>query len=306
MNAVVGVGWCKSVPCPTCRSVPYPKFPAPMPMGGVNVTMLPFICGIEFEDYRLPEYVKQYEDLIKFCLQHQLKRNASFLGKVCYLTIWERDIAAGEFLGQDCVQTKAGLSVNFPGGLGKKWRCPKFLEYKGIQWINSGGVYLMSNSPESTNLWKCKIKEKIVSKNGNIEHMREFLPNAAKNCWNGMMEPDKVYRITERTPLDNLPLKKQTKVQFFRITTSKVPFWCQDHYTASPLGVLPDPRITEIVSDGKILTEWREEALKQIMIPAPSQEEDTSSPAPCSCVSTEDQESPSGSVNTQEILHLNE
>ena len=142
-----------------------------------------------------------------------------------------------------------------------------------------------------------------MRKNGNIEHMREFLPNAAKNCWNGMMEPDKVYRITERTPLDNLPLKKQTKVQFFRITTSKVPFWCQDHYTASPLGVLPDPRITDIVSDGKILTQWREEALKQIRIPAPPQEEDTSSPSPCSCVST-DQESPSGSVNIQEILHI--
>ena len=163
----------------------------------------------------------------------------------------------------------------------------------------------MSNSPESTNLWKCKIKEKLVTKNGNIEHMREFLPNGAKNCWNGMMEPDKVYRITERTPVDYLPLKKQTKVQFFRITTSKVPFWCRDHYTASPLGVLPDPRITEIVSDGKILTQWREEALKQISIPAPSPEV-TSTAAPCSCVSNEDQQSPSGSVNIQEILHLNE
>ena len=139
-----GSGLVQECQCATCRSAPYPKFPAPMPMGGVNVTMLPFICGIEFEDYRLPEYVKQYEDLIKFCLQHQMKRNASFLGKVCYLTIWERDLSPGEFLGQDCMQTQAGLSVNFPGSMGPKWKCSKYLEYKGIKWINSGGVYLMS------------------------------------------------------------------------------------------------------------------------------------------------------------------
>ena len=68
-----GSGLVQECQCATCRSAPYPKFPAPMPMGGVNVTMLPFICGREFQDYKLPGYVKQYEDLIKFCLQHQMK-----------------------------------------------------------------------------------------------------------------------------------------------------------------------------------------------------------------------------------------
>ena len=159
-----------------------------------------------------------------------------------------------------------------------------------------GGIYLMSSVVESTKIWKCKVRNKAVGKNGNIEHMREFLPS--KNCWNGMMEPGKVYRITDRTPLDCLPLKTETKVQFFRITTSKVPFWCQDHYTANPNGVLP-----EIVSDGQILTDWKEEAFKLINYPLPQEEEeDTNTSAPCSCVSTGDLETTS--IDTQAILHL--
>ena len=278
-----------------CQCVPYPKLPAPMGMGGLNVNMLPFICGREFKDYKLPETFKQYEGLIKFCLHHQLKMNPNFLGKVCYITVWEKDAAVGNFLGHDCMHTQSGLNVNFPGGLDSKWQCRPYLKHRGVEWINNGGVYLMSNVPDSIRFWKCKVSDKFVKPNGNIEHMREFLPNAAKNCWNGLMESGRVYRITERTPLDCLPLKKQTKVQFFRITTSKVPFWCKDHYTENPLGVLPDPRSTEIVSNGQILKDWKEEALKLMT------SEDTGTSAPCSCVFADQEKIP---INTEVILHV--
>ena len=39
--------------------------------------------------------------------------------------------------------------------------------------------------------------------------------------------------------------------QFFRIVTADVSFWFRDHSTPNPLGVLPDPEVTQIVSGDK-------------------------------------------------------
>ena len=60
--------------------------------------------------------------------------------------------------------------------------------------------------------------------------------------------------------------------QFFRIMTSEVQFWFQDHYTANPMGVLPDPHVTEIVlcdetsEELHIVDNWKEEGYEQMRI----------------------------------------
>ena len=60
--------------------------------------------------------------------------------------------------------------------------------------------------------------------------------------------------------------------QFFRIMTSEVEFWFKDLYTANPLGVLPDPNVTEMVvgkdssaEDLKFLQDWKSEGFEQMM-----------------------------------------
>ena len=68
-----------------------------------------------------------------------------------------------------------------------------------------------------------------------------------------------------RTPHESLPLKKGAFRQFFRLVTSqvvinslfiyllgsKVSLWYADHSTPNPLGVLPDPDVTRIVTGDK-------------------------------------------------------
>ena len=55
--------------------------------------------------------------------------------------------------------------------------------------------------------------------------------------------------------------------------TSEVEFWFKDLYTANPLGVLPDPNVTEMVvgndyseGDLQILQDWKSEGYEQMRI----------------------------------------
>ena len=110
-----------------------------------------------------------------------------------------------------------------------------------------GGIYIASNVPFSTRVWDCKVKnEKIIGgRNGNIEPLREFLPSRGL-----LLQSDVVCRMSDTTPHESLPMKITTMRQFFRIMTCEVRFWYKDfkdYFTPNPLGVLPDPRVTEIV-----------------------------------------------------------
>ena len=108
-----------------------------------------------------------------------------------------------------------------------------------------GGIYIASNVPFSTRVWDCQIKnEKIIGRNGNIEPLREFLPSSY------LLQSGVVCRMSDTTPHESLPMKTTTMRQFFRIMTCEVGLWFKDfkdYYTPNPLGVLPDPRVTEIV-----------------------------------------------------------
>ena len=54
-----------------------------------------------------------------------------------------------------------------------------------------------------------------------------------------------------RTPHESLPIKEGAFRQFFRLVTSQVSLWYADHSTPNPLGVLPDPDVTRIVTGDK-------------------------------------------------------
>ncbi len=62
-----------------------------------------------------------------------------------------------------------------------------------------------------------------------------------------VVQKDCLYWYTDRTPYEWLLLKERTEIQYFRLVTSEVSIWCQDHWTVNPLGVAPNPDKTKIV-----------------------------------------------------------
>ena len=117
-----------------------------------------------------------------------------------------------------------------------------------------GGIYMASTVENSCKLWDCQILPDhgehgdivgSVGSFGNIEHLRNYLPEGK------VMVENQMYWITDRTPHESLPLPSRTYRQWFRLVTSGVSLWFQDHSTENPLGILPDPKITKIVKGSK-------------------------------------------------------
>ena len=128
------------------------------------------------------------------------------------------------------------------------------------------GIYMATNGPDSTRVWNYKVNAKKLGENGCIEHMRESLSDDGE-----IMKPGHLYWVSDRAPIESLSMKESTMSQFFRITTSEVGFWFKDNYTANPLGVLPDPNVTDIVAGNeisdenlKLVHDWKEEGYKQM------------------------------------------
>jgi len=67
--------------------------------------------------------------------------------------------------------------------------------------------------------------------------------------------PGRLYWLTDRTPFESLPLQEAAQRQFFRIVTSQVSLWYADHSTVNPLGVRPDPAVTQVVRGDKFSLE---------------------------------------------------
>ena len=127
-------------------------------------------------------------------------------------------------------------------------------------------VYMATNVPDSTRVWNHQINAEKFGENGHVEHMRESLLDDGE-----VLKPGHVYWVSDRAPIESLPMKETTTTQFFRITTSEVGFWFEDHYTANPLGVLPNPNVTDIVVGNKfseenlkLVHDWKEEGYKQM------------------------------------------
>jgi len=119
--------------------------------------------------------------------------------------------------------------------------------------VFTGGIYMASTIDASCRAWNCKIiKDKasgreVIGKHGDIELLRNLLPPEQEVTTKGHL----MYWMTDRTPHEALPLKKGTYRQFFRLVTSRVSLWFQDHSTPNPNGVKPDPQITKIVKGSK-------------------------------------------------------
>ena len=99
---------------------------------------------------------------------------------------------------------------------------------------------MASNVAASTRVWNCEIKNPndIVSEHGDLEHIRSFFD---KGCF---LRPGELCWMTDKTPHESVPLAKGTKRQYFRLVTSEVTAWYENHSTKNPLGIVPPKNVT--------------------------------------------------------------
>ena len=271
-------------------SYEYPEFPSP---SGININMMPFLCGKTFEECKLPDNLLPYWDLIHLCIGHHWHRDnhhlwpkrkyPSDLGKVYYLTIQESEVESGQS------QRRPGLHVDSPGGvriknqdsltgnqMGNKGSGSS-RKYNDHRW-GAGSCHVFNLGTEADKDLFEVFEENLCVTFGGI-YIASNVPNSTR-AWNcavddvvvgqhgdiehlrsalpgegEVLRPGQVYWITDRTPHESLPLKKRTPRQFLRIVTSEVSFWFKDHSTTNPLGVLPDSTITKIAVGNKFSVE---------------------------------------------------
>lgn len=253
--------------------VNFPKFK------GLQINMMPFIMNVQdFSKCCLPDYLEKYwEKLIRRC---PLEKEQ--IGQVGYLTIHE------SFVQENSSQRRSGIHTERPGAVrlqlesrgeedetspsdaadgandrdapgGKHYGDGYSLVRRfSFDWggghlkrlqetaVVKDGIYMASNVDDSCEIYNCEIMDdSLIGEHGDIEHLRGYLPPGH------VLQGNCIYWLTDRTPHESLPLKKSMRRQFFRLVTSKVSLWYEDHSTKNPLGVEPDSEKTKIVKGSK-------------------------------------------------------
>ena len=235
-------------------------FPKPK---NIVINMMPFVMSKRFfEECCLPKNLHDYwRRIIAFCPVDEEE-----IGKICYLTIHENKVK------KKCSQRRPGIHTESPGrvkirsarndvicrdnrGMGSSnvikneiyayWG--KGTAYRGEDRIEKrGGIFMASTVGNSCRVWDCQItNDDLIGELGDVEHLREFLPEGE------VMKPNCLYWLTDRTPHESLQLDQKQYRQYFRLVTSQVSLWYEDHSTKNPLGVVPDPSITKIIRGSK-------------------------------------------------------
>ena len=250
-------------------------FPPPQ---GVNINMMPFFMERSFKKCKLPHYIEPYWSQIFG--KHKVISEEE-VGNIGYLTIHEGCVVENDTQGITGIHTDCSgevvLGENECGDIIYLGRVSEDNEDKMIYNIENrngggfmktrtyaslrscdhrrrmvqvpvlfGGIYMASNVSDYCEVWDCQVLpdnngKEIIGNLGDIEHLREFLPNSKR------MSKNRIYWITDRTPHKSVPLEKGTYRQYFQLVTSQVSVWFEEHYTKNPLGVVPNYEKTKVV-----------------------------------------------------------
>ena len=245
-------------------------FPSP---NDLNINMMPFKMCREFENCFLPENLRQYWELFIQPLFSPYREASARLeeGKVCYITIHESLVGPGKSQRRPGLQIELGAinrmteqkssqgvaHTNDEEVMGNGIADTEFYRhpYASATWmidIVKGGIYMATNVSESCAVWNSQIRydkinkaKEIIGSHGNIDIIKPYIGKQT------IMDPNKIYWITDRTPHESLQLKKETYQQYFKLVTHWVSHWFEDYYTKNPLGLMPDS-FTRIVRGSKL------------------------------------------------------
>lgn len=185
------------------------NFPNPK---GININTFPFIMG---DPNSLPEEYREYQSLIDACSLPE-----SELGKVGYLTVSESFVAADKSQRRGGVHTEKHPSLSWGGG-----------GWGG----RDGGLYMSSTVGGSCAVWDTYVD--TPGHMGDCEHLRDTLGNET------LLKGSELVWMTDGTPHEALPQKESGYRQFFRLVTSEVSLWYEEHSTANRLGIRPNCEI---------------------------------------------------------------
>jgi hypothetical protein len=213
------------------------SFPKPT---GININMMPFVIG---DPASIPKEHRQYSSLLDRCRQER-GQDIEY-GKIGYLTIQEGIVPMGQSQRRPGLHTEAPGLVTMKGGRGTV----ETFWGKGSMRLHNlqGGIFMASTVWDSCKVWNAQISnpKEVVGRLGDIEHFREFLGEGYT------MEANELFWITDTTPHESLPVGRDVYRQYFRFVTSGVSLWYKKHSTENPLGVVPDSRWTQIITEDK-------------------------------------------------------
>ncbi|CAJ1934296.1 unnamed protein product [Cylindrotheca closterium] len=203
------------------------EFPPPADR---NVNMLPFIFGSQDS---LPRDLQCYYPLVAKC-----PFNKDEIGQVGYLTVHE------SFVDATKAQRREGLHIETPGIFRSAKRAAKFIPGQETSWgwgryspnRYDGGICMASSVSNTSKVWDALVDKKcpnIVDKHGGCEHLRSLIGKGTK------LKAGELIWMTDCTPHEALCQETSGYRQFFRVVSSYVSHWYEDHSTRNPKVDLP-------------------------------------------------------------------
>jgi len=198
------------------------KFPEPK---NININMMPF----EIDRMNsLPKNLHQYWPLIERC--------SGLDSKICYLTIVESFVKAGQTQRRGGLHTESPGYLHLPGKTGLLrfyigWGGPSNMaESNNLQF--HGGIFMASNINDTCRIFPYQLTKHgdMVGEGGDMGFLREFLLE------NKLLSANCLTWLTDTTPHESLPVTKDCYRQFFRVV-GKVTAWYKQHSTPNPLGI---------------------------------------------------------------------
>jgi len=207
-------------------------FPDPT---GVNCTNMPIRIGSADS---VPDHMQEYLPLLAAC-----PLNCDDWNKIGYLTIHEKIVehdTKGNF-----INPWSNNSTKSEGGVGKfvvQTDGPSrpvssdqyFYDHNlRVYYSYVGGVFMASNLSDKCRLWNCKVRnmdQGTLKEAGGEEQLRNVLGECQ------LLKSGELVWVTESTPVEYLPLKEGTQVQFFSLTMSPP----KDHESCTPNPLMPE------------------------------------------------------------------
>jgi hypothetical protein len=192
---------------------------------GRYVNMMPIIFG---DINTLPKYLRDYNDIINRC--------AFKKGTTVYLTIHESMVEKGKTQRGAGIHTDATGNAQYWGGNNWGGNSSTYSIPKGSKDTIPYNVGIFIASSDGN----CNIYDTQITDSDNLGGIKDNINAKIIKC-----KPNNLYWMTDRTPHEAIPVKKETKRQFFRLVSENISVWYSKHNTANPFGIKPNCRIDD-------------------------------------------------------------